>query len=150
MELEPSYQIYPVGRVIKGENDTVLEIFPEFTDALLGLETFSHIIVLYWFHENDNPENRRILQVHPRRNQKNPLTGVFATHAPVRPNLIAMTTCRIESIENCTIKIDHIDACDNTPVIDIKCYIPALIIACRVYSVFTDVRIHSAEYFPFI
>jgi len=124
MELEPSYQIYPVGRVIKGENDTVLKIFPEFTDALLGLETFSHIIILYWFHENDNPESRRILQVHPRRNQKNPLTGVFATHSPVRPNLIAMATCRIESIENCTIKIDHIDARDNTPVIDIKCYSP--------------------------
>ena len=69
-------------------------------------------------------ENRRILQVHPRRNPKNPLTGVFATRSPVRPNLIAMSTCRIESIQGTAIKIDDIDARDGTPVIDIKCYIP--------------------------
>ena len=80
--------------------------------------------MLYWFHENDDAENRHILRVHPRRNPKNPLTGVFATHAPVRPNLIAVSTCKIESIDGTRIRIDDIDARDGSPVVDIKCYIP--------------------------
>jgi tRNA-Thr(GGU) m(6)t(6)A37 methyltransferase TsaA len=114
-----------VGRVLKNENETVLEIYPQYADALLGLEAFSHIVVLYWFHENDNSDDRKILQVHPRRNPQNPLTGVFATRSPVRPNLIALSTCKIESIQGSVIKIDDIDARDGTPVIDIKCYFPS-------------------------
>ncbi|MBW2613640.1 MAG: SAM-dependent methyltransferase, partial [Deltaproteobacteria bacterium] len=81
--MKASFQVYPVGRVRKTEAETVLEIDPAFNDALLGLETFSHIVVLYWFHENDDPENRSTYQVHPRKNPRNPLTGVFATHAPL-------------------------------------------------------------------
>ena len=80
--------------------------------------------MLYWFHENDDRERRNTLQVHPRGNRENPLTGVFATHAPRRPNLVALCTCRILGIRNRTIRIDTIDAQDGSPVIDIKCYIP--------------------------
>ena len=91
---------------------------------MLGLESFSHITVLFWFHENDTPEKRKIMQVHPCNNPDNPLTGVFATRSPLRPNLIAMTTCRIMRIVKTRIYVDHIDARDNSPLIDIKCYIP--------------------------
>ncbi|MBW2177599.1 MAG: tRNA (N6-threonylcarbamoyladenosine(37)-N6)-methyltransferase TrmO [Deltaproteobacteria bacterium] len=132
--MKASFQLYPVGRVRKTEAETVLEIDPAFNDALLGLETFSHIVVLYWFHENDDPENRSTHQVHPRKNPRNPLTGVFATHAPLRPNLIAISTCRIESIDGNTIKIDEIDAHDGSPIIDIKCYLPSR-------KKFTDLKI---------
>ena len=118
------YQIFPVGIVHKNDNLTELEIHQKFSNALLGLDSFSHIIVLYWFHKNDTPEKRSILQVYPRKNQKNPLTGVFGTHAPVRPNLIAMSVCRIQSIASNRIRIDDIDAVDGSPVIDIKCFIP--------------------------
>ncbi len=118
------FQIFPIG-VVKKQNETVwIEIFNEYIDGLLGLEGFSHINVLYWFHEKDSRRNRAILQVHPRGDKANPLTGVFATHAPVRPNLIGLTLCKILSIENHRINIEDIDALDGSPVIDVKCYIP--------------------------
>jgi len=122
--MKEEFIIQPVGWIYKKESSTFIEIDPQYKDALLGLEGFSHIQVLYWFHENDDPENRSILQVRPRRNPKNPLTGVFATHAPVRPNLIAVSTCKIESIDGTIIRIDEIDARDGSPVVDIKCYVP--------------------------
>ncbi len=122
-----SYQIIPVGVIRKKVNICLIEIYPEYTDALSGIGQFSHIIVLYWFHENDIPERRNILQVHPCGNKKNPLTGVFATHSPVRPNPIALSLCKILSIDENTILIDNIDAFDGSPVIDIKSYFPVSI-----------------------
>lgn len=119
-----SFQIFPVGVVRKKEKAVRIEIFDPYLDALLGLEGFSHIQVLYWFHENDSPGKRRTLRVHPRKDKNNPLTGVFATHSPLRPNPIGLTLCRIKSIRNGHIEIEDIDAFDGTPVIDIKCYIP--------------------------
>lgn len=118
------FQIFPVGFIRKQDDNVFIEIDNKYNDALLGLEQFSHINVLYWFHENDTPENRSTLQVHPCKNKKNPLTGVFATHSPLRPNLIAMSLCKILSINETTIKIDKIDAFDGSPVIDIKCFFP--------------------------
>jgi tRNA-Thr(GGU) m(6)t(6)A37 methyltransferase TsaA len=119
------YYIFPVG-VIKKENDNVrIEILEKYRDALLGLDDFSHITVCYWFHENDTPEKRRTMQVHPRKNKQNPLMGVFATHSPLRPNLVALSICKILSIKDTTIFIEKIDALDGSPVIDIKCFIPS-------------------------
>ncbi|MEW6672071.1 MAG: tRNA (N6-threonylcarbamoyladenosine(37)-N6)-methyltransferase TrmO [Thermodesulfobacteriota bacterium] len=117
-----SYQIFPVGFVRKKGSKTQIEILPKFRAALFGLDGFSHIHVLYWFHENDTPRQRSILQVHPRNDKRNPLAGVFATHSPVRPNLVALTICRITAIRENIIEIDGIDANDGTPVIDIKSY----------------------------
>ncbi len=123
--MDGCYQIYPVGIIRKTDDRVRIEIFEEFTDALLGLDDFSHITVCYWFDKNDTPEQRKILRVHPRKNKNNPLRGVFATHSPARPNLIAICICKIISIENNTIYIDKIDAFDKSPVIDIKCFIPS-------------------------
>ena len=58
--------------------------------------------------------------MHPRGDRALPLTGVFGTRSPVRPNLIALSTCEILSIDENIIRIDKIDAFDGTPVIDIK------------------------------
>ena len=118
------YRVHPIGWIRKEDAGVRIDLDPAFKEGLLGLEGFSHIIVCYWFHENDNPEDRSRLQVHPRKNPANPLTGVFATHAPVRPNLIALSRCRVLSVEGTTIRIDQIDARSGTPVIDIKCYVP--------------------------
>jgi tRNA-Thr(GGU) m(6)t(6)A37 methyltransferase TsaA len=118
------YTIYPVGIVHRRGNDNWIEIFTQYQDAMLGLEGFSHIYVLYWFHENDTTEKRAILRVHPRKDPSNPLTGVFGTHSPARPNLIGLTLCRILAIEKNLIRIDATDALDGSPVIDIKCFIP--------------------------
>jgi len=123
--MKDRFYIIPVG-VIKKENENVrIEVFEEYRDALLGLDDFSHITVCYWFHENDTPEKRKTLQVHPRKDKQNPLSGVFATHSPLRPNLIAISICKILSIKDTTIFIEKIDALDGSPVIDIKCLIPS-------------------------
>jgi tRNA-Thr(GGU) m(6)t(6)A37 methyltransferase TsaA len=122
-----SFHLNPVGIVRKSADSVWIEIRDEFTDGLLGLDGFSHIFVLYWFHQNDTPEKRRTLQVHPRKDPANPITGVFATHSPQRPNLIGLTLCRIISIGSNKIDIEDIDALDGTPVIDIKCYIPCAV-----------------------
>ncbi len=119
-----NYSIQPVGKVIKSSETTGIEIFPPFRDALLGMAGFSHIIVLYWFDRNDTPEKRDTLRVHPRADQNNPLTGVFATRSPRRPNLIGLSVCKIKAVEQGRIVVDSIDAFDQTPVIDIKPYIP--------------------------
>ena len=119
------FSVNPIGVVRKTDGGARIEIFDDYVDGLLGLEGFSHIFVFYWFHQNDTPEKRKTLQVHPRKDPRNPLTGVFATHSPLRPNLIAVTLCRIIAIKENLIEIEQIDAFDGSPVIDIKCYIPA-------------------------
>jgi tRNA (adenine37-N6)-methyltransferase len=118
------FHVFPVGVVSKTDDETRIEIYAAYKKALLGLDGFSHITVCYWFHRNDTPELRKTLQVHPRKNKQNPLTGVFATHSPVRPNLIALSPCKIVRVDGLSIFIDEIDALDGSPVIDIKPYIP--------------------------
>jgi len=125
--MSESFQVFPVGRVRKKEDAVWIEIFEPYSDALLGLDGFSHIQVLFWFHQNDSADKRKTLRVHPRKDKNNPLSGVFATHSPLRPNPIGLTLCKILSIEDLQIKIEDIDAFDGTPVIDIKCYIPGSI-----------------------
>ena len=117
------YMIRPVGEVVKSEDKTVLKILPDYQDALLGLDGFSHVIVLYWFDRNDNPKKRSILKVHPRRDKRNPLRGVFATRSPMRPNLIGLSVCRIQAIDQGSIVVDEIDAFDGSPIIDLKPFI---------------------------
>ena len=118
------FEVFPVGVVSKMDGDTRIEIYARFEKALLGLDGFSHITVCYWFHQNDTAELRQTLQVHPRKNEQNPLTGVFATHSPARPNLLALSPCKILRIDGRFISIDEIDALDGSPVLDIKPYIP--------------------------
>jgi tRNA-Thr(GGU) m(6)t(6)A37 methyltransferase TsaA len=126
MKMKNRFYIVSLG-VIRKENDNArIEIDPAYRDAFLGLDGFSHIAVLYWFHENDTPEKRKTMQVHPRKNKQIPLTGVFATHSPLRPNLIGLSICKILSIKDTTIFIEKIDARDGSPVIDIKCFIPSI------------------------
>jgi tRNA-Thr(GGU) m(6)t(6)A37 methyltransferase TsaA len=115
--------VYPVGEVKKEAGSTKIVMDPKFQPGLLGLNKVSHIHVLYWFDRNDTPQERAILQVHPRGKKSNPLSGVFATRAPVRPNLIALSLCRILSVRKNVVEIEDIDAFHNTPVLDIKPYI---------------------------
>ena len=56
--------------------------------------------------------------------QQNPLTGVFACRAPVRPNLIALSVCKILSVRGNVVTLDDLDAFDGTPVLDLKPFIP--------------------------
>ena len=115
-----SFRIFPIGTVKKSNDAVLIEIHEDFSDGLMGLEQFSHIIILTWFHENDTQENREVLKVHPRGNKATPVTGVYATRSPVRPNLISINTCKILDIHDNIIQIDEIDALDGSPIIDIK------------------------------
>ncbi len=115
-----SFQLVTVGRVRKAAGATRIEIAERYAPALAGLADFSHILVFTWLDRNDRPETRGTLQVHPRGNPANPLTGVFATRSPVRPNLIGLSACRILAVRGCLIAVDRIDVFDGTPVVDIK------------------------------
>ena len=117
-----NYTVYPIGWVRKTEGRTTIVVDKKYQAGLMGLEKFSEVWVLYWFDRNDTPEKRSILQVHPGGNQDNPKRGVFATHSPVRPNLIAMTRCKIISVKDNIIEIESIDAFADTPVLDLKNY----------------------------
>jgi tRNA-Thr(GGU) m(6)t(6)A37 methyltransferase TsaA len=91
------------------------------TEALDGLDEFSHIIVLWWIHRTRRPAP---LKVRPRGNPKNKLTGVFATRSPDRPNPIGKSTVRLVERRGNILKVQGLDAIDGTPVLDIKPYIP--------------------------
>jgi tRNA-Thr(GGU) m(6)t(6)A37 methyltransferase TsaA len=119
-EDEQTFTLYPIGTVQKEDGRTLIVIDEEYMPAMLGVENLSSITVVYWFDRNDTPEKRSIMQVHPRGNRDNPLRGVFATHAPVRPNLIAISRCKIVSVDENVIEVEYIDAFDDSPVLDLK------------------------------
>jgi len=123
---QQEYMLRPIGKVSKVDGKSLLILNKDVESGLLGLDDFSHVLVFWWFDKNDTPQKRRILQVHPRGDRENPLTGVFACRSPVRPNLLALTTCKIISIKDNIVEIEDIDAFDGTPVLDLKGYIPAL------------------------
>ncbi len=95
------------------------------TEALDGLEEFSHIIVIYWIHQVPAP-GQVPTKIHPRGRQELPLVGLFATRTPYRPNPVGVTTVRLLQRQGNILKVEGLDAIDSTPVIDIKPYIPGL------------------------
>ena len=117
------FDVFPIGTVKKGEGRTTIVLDKKYQAGLSCVDEFSHVHVLYWLDRNDSPEKRSILQVHPRGDKSNPLCGVFATRAPVRPNLIAMSLCKVVAVRENVVEIDRIDAFEDTPVLDIKPYI---------------------------
>ncbi|MBF0247910.1 MAG: SAM-dependent methyltransferase [Alphaproteobacteria bacterium] len=115
-----TFLLHPIGRVEKAGAATTIVLDEKYQPGLLGMESGDKIWVLWWFDRNDTAEMRAILQVHPRGNPDNPLTGVFSTRSPVRPNLIALTRCTVLAVRGNVIEIDAIDAFPDTPVLDIK------------------------------
>jgi tRNA-Thr(GGU) m(6)t(6)A37 methyltransferase TsaA len=123
--MEQCFKLYPIGKINHNDDGVFIEVYEKYVDALLGIDDFSHLVVCYWFHKNDTPNDRSVLRVHPRGNENNPLTGVFGTHSPRRPNLIAISLCKKLAMEQNIIYIDNIDALDGSPVVDIKPLIPS-------------------------
>ena len=122
----PKIGLDPVGRVEHRDGKIFVAMQPAYAEALNGIEGFSHIWVIYWFHGNDKPEKRHTLKVHPRGNPANPLTGVFATRSPARPNLLGLNACRLVRREGNRLEVEGLDAWDGSPVLDIKPYLPQL------------------------
>ncbi len=121
------YKVHPIGYVKKTEESTCICIDGAYTGALLNIEYFSHLIVLWWITGRDTPSDRTVLQVTPKRHPNAPISGVFACRSPSRPNPIGLSIVKLESFDpqtNCLI-IDRIDAFHETPVIDLKPYLPS-------------------------
>lgn len=97
-----------------------VEVFEEFEAGLKDLEGFSHIILIYHFHQ---VLGGRLL-VTPFLDTQT--RGVFATRAPTRPNPIGLSIVRLVSIQGNILSVDHLDTLDGTPLLDIKPYIPAI------------------------
>jgi tRNA-Thr(GGU) m(6)t(6)A37 methyltransferase TsaA len=103
------------------ESEIILD--PTMTEALDGVEEFSHIIVIFWMHKvfvKNIP-----LKIHPQGRQEFPLVGLFATHAPYRPNPIGVTVVKLLKRKGNVLRVKGLDAIDGTPVLDIKSYFPS-------------------------
>ena len=128
--VETSFLIMPIGIIhsaltnradaprqgSEGAPDAWLEVYSEFSEALDGLSAGDDVIVLTWFHESQ----RSVMKVHPRSDPERPLTGVFATRSPDRPNPIGLHRVTILEIDGNRLHIAPIEAIDGTPVVDIK------------------------------
>jgi tRNA-Thr(GGU) m(6)t(6)A37 methyltransferase TsaA len=125
------YRLHPIGIIRSELRDRMtaprhrdenapeawLEIAPEFRDALLGIKTHDKLILLTWLHQG----NRETLQVHPRRIANAPLTGVFATRSPDRPNPIGLHELTVLEIDpQRGLRVDALECVDGTPILDIK------------------------------
>lgn len=113
-----------IGVVEEAGELSKVRIFPEFCPGLQRLNDFSHIIILYWFHLRDNENERRTLRVVPRRHPEALQAGVFASRSPSRPNPIGLCVTGLVKIEDCALTVRELDALQNSPIIDIKPYIP--------------------------
>ena len=136
-----SYTLEPVGFIrsilkrreeaprqgSEGAPDAWLEIEPQFAEALLGMEVGHELIVITWLHEAGSD----VLKGHPRSDPNRPLTGVFYTRSPARPNPLGLHPVTVREINSPSrevygatratrLKIGPIEAFDGTPVVDIK------------------------------
>jgi len=100
----------------EGAPDAWLEIESRFAEALLGIEVGHELIVITWLHE----ARRDVLKNRPRSDPSRPLTGVFYTRSPARPNPLGLHPVTVRQIDGARVKIGPIEVFDGTPVVDIK------------------------------
>ena len=100
----------------EGAPDAWLEVSAFAAQALDGLVVGDYIIVVTWLHQ----ARRDVLKVHPRSDRSRPLTGVFATRSPDRPNPLGLHRVSVRRVAKNRLRIGPIEAIDGTPVIDIK------------------------------
>jgi tRNA-Thr(GGU) m(6)t(6)A37 methyltransferase TsaA len=125
-----SYSVRPIGRIrsslraldeaprqgSEGAPDAWVDFDPAVAPGLSGLSAGDEVIVLTWLHHAD----RDVLEVHPRGDTRNPLTGVFATRSPDRPNPVGLHRVVVREVAGFSMRIGPIEAIDGTPVIDVK------------------------------
>ena len=127
----PPIEITPVGVVrstlrdrraaprqaFEGAPEARLEIDPRFAPALDRVTAGAELIVVTWLHEAD----RTVLQVHPRDDERIPLTGVFATRSSDRPNPVGLHRVTVIGIDPPTsVRVEALEAIDGTPILDLK------------------------------
>ena len=100
----------------EGAPDAWLELEPVYARGLHRLAAGDAVVVVTWLHRAD----RDVLEVHPRNDPANPLTGVFATRSPDRPNPLGLHRVTVREIAGTRLRIGPIEAIDGTPVVDVK------------------------------
>jgi tRNA-Thr(GGU) m(6)t(6)A37 methyltransferase TsaA len=109
-----------VGKEVRDKNIISQIVFrEELTEALEGIQEFSHLFVLFWLHKTSD-KDKRIMKVRPRGRRDMPLLGIFATRTPHRPNPIGLTRVKLLGVEGNVVTVQGLDAFDGTPVLDIK------------------------------
>lgn len=99
-------------------------IRPELEDALLGLDTYSHINVLFWPHQVPEEVRGSKHRLHPLDDPQNPLQGVLATRSQIRFNPILASVVPLLAMKGNVLRVRGLDAVDGTPVLDLKPHIP--------------------------
>jgi tRNA-Thr(GGU) m(6)t(6)A37 methyltransferase TsaA len=127
---QASFQLEPIGVVRseltsreaaprqgdEGAPEAWLDLDPQLAQALSGIKPGDELIVLTWLHR----ASRDTLQVHPRGNLDAPLTGVFATRSPDRPNPVGLHRVAVLEVAGHQLRVGPIEAIDGTPIVDIK------------------------------
>lgn len=115
--------IYERGRMDWQDIISEIVIAGRWSDALDGIEDFSHILILFWMHRLE-PEKRQLTRTHPQGRHDLPLVGIFATRSPSRPNPLGLSLVRLLERQGNILRVKGLDALDGTPVLDIKPYLP--------------------------
>jgi tRNA-Thr(GGU) m(6)t(6)A37 methyltransferase TsaA len=100
----------------EGAPDAWLEVHDWAAAAMEGLAVGDEVLVITWLHQ----ARRDVLRVHPRGDPANPITGVFATRSPHRPNPLGLHPVFVRAIDGHRLRIGPIEAVDGTPVVDLK------------------------------
>ena len=122
------YTVESIGHVQAGEGGFGLVIAEPYREALVELDGFSHVNVLWWGHLLDDPMFRELTVAERPYRDAPERIGIFATRSPARPNPIALTAVPVISIDvpSGFIHVPFMDAEDGTPILDIKPYHPAV------------------------
>ena len=120
-----AFRLDPIGAVRRSNGEIHLEIGEPYRPALKALDHFSHVMVFWWADRLDDEKSRSVMQTRPPYAEDH-VTGIFATRSPLRPNPIAMTTCKILAVDEGagTVQVADIDALEGTPIVDLKAYFP--------------------------
>jgi tRNA-Thr(GGU) m(6)t(6)A37 methyltransferase TsaA len=128
--MDPTYSLHPIGYIhstlqaiddapkqgSEGAPDAWLEVEPELETALRGVAVGDELVVIAWLHRG----KRDVLEVHPRGDPNNPLTGVFATRSPHRPNPLGLHRVTVRERSGTRLRIGPIETIEGTPIVDIK------------------------------